>query len=395
MNSRSCSSQEKSISGCQQVAGKFSDTDIKFMRLALREARRGIGRTSPNPCVGAVIVKDGNIIARGYHKKAGAPHAEVEALKKAGERARGATMYVTLEPCNHYGRTPPCSRAVVASGIKSVCIGMFDPNPLVSGSGAEFLHSQGIEVRHGLLEDQCRTLNRSFLTYITKGRPWVVLKAGLTLDGRITFRKDRADVITGPESLKWVHRLRDRCDGILVGNNTIAIDDPSLTTRIAGRRGQNPIRVVLDTNLKISPQAKVVRHNDDRRTWILCSPSAPSGKIRTLQEKGVEVIPTPIEKSGRLDLAEVLKLLASRQITSVLVEGGATVHGAFLNAQLVDHLQFFYAPLIAGDSGTSVIQGFQVDSGPEQAVRLYNITHRRLDEDLMIAGDVDFPAHRE
>lgn len=373
------------------MAGEFSDTDIKFMRLALREARKGVGRTSPNPCVGAVIVKDGIIIARGYHKKAGAPHAEIEALNKAGEGAQGATMYVTLEPCNHHGKTPPCSRALAASGIKGVCIGMLDPNPLVNGSGAEFLHSQGIEVRYGLLEDQCRTLNRWFLTYITKGRPWVVLKAGLTLDGRITFKKDSADAITGPESLKVVHRLRDRCDGILVGSNTIAIDDPSLTTRIKGRRGQNPIRVVLDTNLKISPQARVVRQNEDCRTWILCSPSAPSDKIRALQENGVEVIQTPVEATGRLDLAEVLKILGSRQITSLLVEGGAAIHGAFLNARLVDHLHFFYAPLIAGNSGTSVIQGFQVDGGREEAVKLRNVTHRRLDEDLMISGDVVFP----
>ena len=364
------------------------------MRLALREARKGLGRTSPNPCVGAVIVKNGEIIARGYHKKAGAPHAEIEALNKAGEKARGAVMYVTLEPCNHHGRTPPCSHAVAESGIKEVCVGMLDPNPLVNGGGAEFLNSQGVEIRHGLLEEQCRKLNRPFLTYISKGRPWVVLKAGLTLDGRITFRKNSGDAITGPESFRWVHRLRDRIDAILVGSNTITVDNPSLTTRIEGRKGQNPIRIVLDTNLKISSGANVIKRNDDRRTWVFCGPSAPSGKIGKLRERGVEVLQVAVGETGRLDLAEVLKMLASRQVTSLLVEGGATVHGAFLRAGLVDHIHFFYASLIAGDGGTAVIQGVQTDGGREDAIRLDNISRRRLGDDLMISGDVVFPDRR-
>lgn len=381
--------------GDSPVAGKFSDSDIDFMRLALREARKGIGRTSPNPCVGAVIVRDNEIVACGYHKKAGGPHAEIEALNKAGDRASGAIMYVTLEPCSHTGRTPPCSRAVAASGIKSVCIGMLDPNPLVNGNGVEYLRSAGIEVRHGLLEEECRALNRPFLTYIGKGRPWVVLKAGLTLDGRITFRKNRGDAITGPRSLKWVHRLRDRCDGILVGINTIDIDNPSLTTRIAGRKGKNPIRVILDTNLKISPEANVITHNEDRRTWIFCSSSAPPGKIRLLEKLGVVVLPISVDDSSRLVLVEAMRVLGSRQITSLLVEGGAAVHGAFLKAGLVDHLKFFYAPLIAGDAGTSVIDGFRFNGDREEVVRIKNVKHRRLDDDLLISGDVVFPPTSE
>ena len=376
------------------MAENFSDTDITYMRLALREARKGIGRTSPNPCVGAVIVKDGEIIAHGYHKKAGAPHAEIEALNKAGERARGADMYVTLEPCNHHGKTPPCSRAVAASGIVRVFIGMLDPNPLVDGGGAGFLRSQGIEVHHGLLEEQCRRLNRPFLTHISLGRPWVVMKAGLTLDGRITFTKGRADAITGPESLKWVHRLRDRCDGILVGSNTVAIDDPSLTTRIKGRRGKNPIRVVLDTSLKISPRARVFAQNKDNRTWVFCAHSAPPEKIRVLQDKGAEIIQVKVDDTGRLDLHELLRTLGAKNITSLLVEGGAEVHGAFLKARLVDHLYFFYAPLIAGNGGTSVVQGFQDAGSREEAIRLHNAIHRRLGEDLMISGEVVYPLPR-
>lgn len=373
----------------------FTDSDLHFMRLALREARKGRGRTSPNPSVGAVIVKDGHIIARGYHKKAGAPHAEIEALNKAGEKARGAVMYVTLEPCNHHGRTPPCSHAIANSGITKVFVGMLDPNPLVNGSGAEFLSSQGIEIKHGLLEEQCRNLNRPFLTYISKGRPWVVMKAGLTLDGKITFKKNSGDAITGPESLKWVHRLRDCCDAILVGSNTITVDDPALTTRIEGRRGQHPIRIVLDTKLKISSTAKVITQNEDGRTWVFCGPSAPTGKIGQLRDGGVEILQVAVGETGRLDLNEVLKMLASRQITSLLVEGGAAVHGSFLKAGLVDHLKFFYAPLVAGDSGTGVIQGIQSVGGREEAIRLHNISHRRLGDDFMISGDVLFPDRRE
>ena len=379
----------------QIVAENFTADDIQYMTLALREARKGLGRTSPNPCVGAVIVKDNEIIALGYHKKAGGPHAEIEALSKAGEQARGATMYVTLEPCSHQGKTPPCCRAVAASGIRSVYIGMLDPNPVVNGRGAGFLRGEGIEVKYGLLEEQCRSLNRPFLTYIAKGRPWVVLKAGLTLDGRITFKKNSADAITGAESLKWVHRLRDRCDGILVGSNTISVDDPSLTTRIEGKQAKNPIRVILDTNLKISSQAKVITQNDDRRTWIFCSADVPGEKTRPLEDLGIEILPVPMEDSGKLSLAQILSTLGSRQITSVLVEGGAEVHGAFLKAGLADHVKFFYAPVLAGDNGTSVIHGLQVDGGREQAIRLVNITTRRLDEDLMVAGDVVYPSNRK
>jgi diaminohydroxyphosphoribosylaminopyrimidine deaminase/5-amino-6-(5-phosphoribosylamino)uracil reductase len=374
------------------VNNQFTDSDIQFMRLALREARRGLGRTSPNPCVGAVIVKNGEIIARGYHKRAGGPHAEIVALRKAGEKAREAVMYVTLEPCNHHGRTPPCSLAVAESGIKQVCIGMLDPNPLVNGSGAEFLSSRGVEVRHGLLEQQCRNLNRPFLTYISKGRPWVVLKAGLTLDGKITFRKDSGDAITGPESFKWVHRLRDRCDAILVGSNTITVDNPSLTTRIKGRAGRNPVRIVLDSNLKISPGAKVIRQNEDGLTWVFCGPLASSGKIRQLQDSGAEVLQVAVAETGGLDIDEILKKLASRQITSILVEGGAAVHGSFLKAELVDFVQLFYAPFLAGDRGTPLIRGIRTDGGRDNAIRLENISLRRLGEDVMISGDVIYPS---
>ena len=375
-----------------EVAQKFSEADNFFMRRALSEARKGLGRTSPNPCVGAVIVKDGEIIATGYHKKAGGPHAEIIALQKAGSRATGATMYVTLEPCNHTGRTPPCSQAVTESGIRRVYIGMLDPNPLVDGSGAQLLRSVGIEVNHGLLEDRCRELNQPFITYITKGRPWVVLKAGMTLDGRITFKKDRADSITGPESLKSVHRLRDRCDAILVGRNTVDIDDPSLTTRIVGRKGKNPIRVILDTNLNVSEKAKVVTQGmSDGLTRLMCSKASPEQKIRSFEDQGVSVTQIPLDDSGRLSLSAVLKYLGSQQITSLLVEGGAAVHGSFLKAGLADHLEFYYTPHIGGDGGTGVIENFMVEGGREHSVKVINVRHRKLGRDFLLSGDLVYP----
>lgn len=376
----------------EDEAQKFSEADILFMRRALSEARKGLGRTSPNPCVGAVIVKDGEIIATGYHKKAGGPHAEIVALQKAGGRASGATMYVTLEPCNHTGRTPPCSRAVAESGIRQVCIGMLDPNPLVDGGGAQLLGRVGIEVNHGLLEDRCRELNKPFITYITKGRPWVVLKAGMTLDGRIAFKKDQADSITGPESIRSVHRLRDRCDAILVGRNTVDIDDPSLTTRIVGRKGKDPIRVILDTNLNISAKAKIVTQSmTDGLTRVMCGQAAPEPKIKSLEDQGVSVTQIPVDDNGRLSLSAVLKFLGSQQITSLLVEGGAAVHGSFLKAGLADHLEFYYSPLIGGDGGTGVIENFRVEGGRERSVKVTNVRQRRLGKDFLLSGDLVYP----
>lgn len=374
------------------MADKFSRTDTRFMRKALAEARKGLGRTSPNPCVGAVIVKDGEIIATGYHKKAGGPHAEIEALRKAGSQVDGATMYVTLEPCNHTGRTPPCSRTLAKSGIKRVCIGMLDPNPLVDGNGAQLLRSAGIEVSHGLLEDRCRVLNLPFLTYISKGRPWVILKAGMTLDARIAFKKNRADAITGQESIRSVHRLRDRCDAILVGINTVAIDNPSLTTRLGGRKGKDSLRVILDTNLTIAEDARVVTQGKvDGLTLIMCSTSVPEKRIRSLESKGVSLIQLPIDDNGRLSLNAVLEYLGTQQITSLLVEGGGAVHGSFLKAGLADHIKFYYTPLIGGDGGTGVIANFKVEGGRDNSVKVTNVSHRRLGNDFMLSGDLVYP----
>lgn len=370
--------------------GEFSEIDHGFMRQALREARKGYGRTSPNPCVGAVIVKGNEIIARGYHKKAGSPHAEVEALNKAGEAARGAEMYVTLEPCNHAGRTPPCSKAVAAAGIVRVSIGMLDPNPRVAGGGADYLRAAGLTIRHGLLEDRCRALNRAYIRFVETGRPWVLLKAGLTLDGKISIRKGHQDAITGSESLHQVHKLRDFSDAILVGINTVAIDNPSLTARLKGRRTKNPVRVILDTNLSISLESGLISNNQDRLTWLCCGDHVDREKVRRLAEQGATILTLRVDAGGRLNLEHLLDELGARQVTSLLVEGGATVHGAFLRAGLADQLQFFYAPVLGGSGGTPVITDFLIEGTTEDAVRLKNVKYRRLGSDLMVSGDLEY-----
>ncbi len=363
-----------------------------FMRRALAEARRGLGRTAPNPCVGAVIVRDGTVVASGYHRRAGTPHAEIHALHAAGPAARGATLYVTLEPCHHYGRTPPCAHAVADAGIAEVVIGMLDPNPLVDGSGADYLRSRGVTVVTGVLEKQCREINRPFLKHIATSMPWVVLKAGLSLDGRITFRRGSCGSVTGPESLRQVHRLRDRCDAILVGIGTIVIDDPALTTRLAGKRGRDPVRVILDTRLRIDEQARVLSQQSTASTLIFCSAAVAADKRERLAARpGVEIVETVCGGDGRLDLKEVLRLLGARGLTSVLVEGGAAVHGAFLSARLVDRAHLFYAPIFIGDSGSGVVEQYRAEPDRNRAVRLINTSTKRFGEDLMITGDVTYP----
>lgn len=368
-----------------------AETDVFFMRLALKEARKGLGRTSPNPCVGAVIVHDQTVIATGYHKKAGTPHAEIHALRKAGESARGATLYVTLEPCNHVGRTPPCTRAIVAAGIRRVVVGMEDPNPLVDGSGNTYLQGQGIAVTSGVLETECRLLNRPFIKYITQGLPWVVMKAGMSLDGRISYQLHQGGAITGTVSSAKVHRLRNRLDAILVGKGTVMTDDPSLTTRLAHGRGRDPIRVILDTRLIIPESARLLSLESKAPTWIFCGPEVSlEKKERFSKKENVVIHQIGCGPDGRLDLLKMLKILASKGVLSLLVEGGATVHGAFLRHQLVDHVNLFIAPIFAGSCGTPVVDGVNV-GGAEEAVRLCNVSYHRLGQDVMVEGDVLYP----
>lgn len=368
--------------------------DENFLKLAIAEATKAQGRTSPNPCVGAVIVKDGQVVASGYHKKAGTPHAEVHALRKAGDKAQGATLYVTLEPCNHTGRTPPCSHAVVQSGIRRVVIGMLDPNPLVSGSGIQYLQDHKIGVTTGVLDEQCRRINEPYIKYITTGLPQVVLKAGISLDGRLNYRQGETGWITGPESFEMVHRARDRFDAILVGRNTVAIDNPSLTTRLSKGGGKDPVRVILDTNLSLSRTSKVLHIPSENYTWVFCGTTVPQQSVAEHQSSGVKVTQVPCDQYGLLDLNSVLKKLAEEGIVSLLVEGGGKVHSSFLHKRLADKAYLFYAPIIAGSGGASFISDLLVE-GRDTAIRLTEVNCTRCGEDMLVEGTLYYPGKKE
>jgi diaminohydroxyphosphoribosylaminopyrimidine deaminase/5-amino-6-(5-phosphoribosylamino)uracil reductase len=322
--------------------------DEKYMRLCLALAAQADGRTSPNPLVGAVLVDDdGSIIAEGYHQKAGQPHAEVLALDQAGERARGKTLYVNLEPCCHFGKTPPCSQRVIASGVKTVVFGMLDPNPKVQGDGLQELNSAGIETRHDVLVEECRYLNRGFLKWIEHGRPWVCLKIAATIDGRIADRMGHSKWITGEESRHFVHQLRDKYDCLLVGSNTVVHDDPEFTVRDIPN-SRNPLRAVVDTHLSVSPQSKICGHQDDT-TWIFSSASAIRSKGPSFNQS-VRLVESQPGSDGHLDLDWVLRYLGQNRVRKVLCEGGAQLAGSLLQQQLVDELIWMIAPKLLLDS---------------------------------------------
>ncbi len=362
--------------------------DKHFMRLAIKEARKGMGRTSPNPCVGAVIVKNGQVIAKGYHKKAGTPHAEINALRNASESVAGATIYVTLEPCNHTGKTPPCSMALLENKLSRVVIGMTDPNPLVNGSGSDFLRNNGVDVMSGVLEEECRALNYPFIKQITQGMPWTIMKAGVSLDGKLNYQSGCAGWITGEESAQEVHKIRNIVDAILVGRNTVNVDNPSLTTRLARGVAKDPIRIILDSDLSTSLESKVYHLESKAPTWVVCATDVLEIKKKAFEKNGIRLIPIDRSKKG-LDLKSLLKVLGKEKICSVLVEGGACLHGAFIREKLFDYAHLFYAPLFAGDQGVSLIEGYQV---PDRngAPRLEHVIHRRLGEDILISGQVSY-----
>ena len=319
--------------------------DIKFMRRALELAQMAEGDTSPNPMVGAVIVDgDGNIVSEGYHHKAGQPHAEINALAAAGDKAEGATVYVTLEPCSHYGRTGPCCEALIKAGVKRVVSAVTDPNPLVAGRGLNRLREAGIEVTEHVCEDEAKKLNEKFFFWITHKRPFVSLKYAMTLDGRLAAAGGDSKWITGEEARTYAHNLRKTHDAVLVGKNTVLQDDCELTTRMV--EGKNPIRIVLDSNAAIPLNAKIL--NGEAKTIIAVSEAAPQDKLDELQKlTTVEVLKLP-QRNGHLDLQVLLEKLAAMEITSVLVEGGSEVHGAFNDAGLAERVYAFIAPKIIG-----------------------------------------------
>jgi riboflavin-specific deaminase-like protein len=464
--------------------------DTRYMKLALRLAARGAGCVSPNPMVGAVVVQDGRIVGRGYHRRVGAPHAEVEALRQAGAKAQGADLYVTLEPCNHQGRTPPCTQAILAAGVRRVIIAVRDPNPRVTGDGAAYLTSRGVETETGLLESEAGRLNEAFFKAVTTGLPFVIAKAACSLDGRIATATGESQWLTGEAARAFGHRLRHQADAILVGINTVLADDPQLTTRLGGRSkkefgrggqelpqartpvplapspsptpplptpylggidfqpgqgagepvknveqpppavfiagpespalastppatkelvaqasrlcsskpgfnaplrqqtgcgGKDPIRIVLDSHLRIPLSARLLHLDSPAPTWVACTQQAPADKIRAVEQTGAEVLVLP-EEYGRVALQPLLELLGERQVQSLLLEGGAEVLGAFFDQRLVDKFYFFYAPKFVGGRGAPAVLGGQGIVRLADAPQAKDIKIQRLKTDLLISG---------
>lgn len=361
------------------------DTDTYYMQMALDLAARARGRTSPNPMVGSVIVKDGEIIGKGFHARAGSAHAEVVALMDAGEQARGATVYVTLEPCCHQGRTGPCTEALRKAGVKRVVVSMADPNPLVAGKGLAVLREAGIEVTSGILQQVAADLNEVFLKYITTKRPFVVLKAATSLDGKIATAGGESKWITGETARKQGHRLRDIYDAILVGVNTILSDDPSLTARLPEGRGRDPVRIIVDSTARTPTAARVLLQESAAYTIIATTEAAPVERRASLMAAGAEVMVVP-GQGPRVDLVKLVDLLGERQISSVLIEGGGKVNGSALAAGIVDKIAWFIAPkIIGGDAAPGPVRGPGAPS-LQDATRLYDVSVRHLGEDILLTG---------
>ncbi len=360
--------------------------DQRFMQRALDLAARARGLTSPNPMVGAVIVRDGAAIAEGFHHAAGEPHAEIEALAVAGSRARGATLYVGLEPCVHHGRTPPCAPVVIAAGIRRVVAAITDPNPLAAGRGLEALREAGIEVASGVLEGPASALNRIFLTAMRERRPHVTLKAAATLDGKIADVHGASKWITGDAARVEAHRLRSEADAIVVGIGTVLADDPALTIRLDGPWPREPLRVVLDSTARTPTTAQLIHAGTPARAIVAVGRDAPEARVRALEALGAQVVPCP-GADGRVSPVDLLAALFAREVRGVLVEGGAEVTAAFVDAGLLDRVAMFFAPLVlGGEKAPSIVAG----PGRElkRAIVLGALDVRRLGDDLFVEADV-------
>ena len=355
------------------------------MSLALTEARKGWGTTSPNPMVGAVIAKEGQVVSKGYHHRAGEPHAEVMAIAAAQGRTAGSTIYVTLEPCNHQGRTPPCTEAILKAGITRVVIGARDPNPTVAGDGASYLASKGLTVTTGVLEERCLELIEFFLKYITSSLPFVVLKSAATMDGKLATVSGHSRWITSEKARQLVHHWRNGVDAILVGRGTVQADDPSLNTRLPGRNpGRDPVRVILDTALRAPLTAKVFSPDTGGPTIVVCGPNPPARRAAALEKKGVTVWTLPWS-NGRVHLDQVVKQLGSAGHTSLLIEGGAAVnYSALVEDRIVDKVLFFYAPKIVGGTLAPTLVGGPGLQTMDEALALDIVRTRRLGPDILV-----------
>jgi len=360
--------------------------DETLMLRALAQAERGRGLTSPNPMVGALVVKDGVIIGEGYHAKAGAPHAERVALIAAGGAARGAALYVTLEPCVHQGRTPPCVPALLEAGLRRIVVAVLDPTPRVNGAGVAALSQAGVEVSVGCLEPEARRLNRPFFTWVTERRPFVTLKVAMSLDGKIAGWNRSSRWITGEEARREAHRLRSESDAVVVGIATVLQDDPELTVRLDVPWQREPLRVVVDSQARTPLSARVLAARSPGRTLIAVTESAPRDQARALEDRGATVLRLP-SRDGRVDLTALMAELARREVTALLLEGGGELNAGFLEAGLVDRVAVFVAPmLLGGQSAPTPVGG--PGRGLKEAFRLVGMSVRPVGADLLIEGDI-------
>jgi diaminohydroxyphosphoribosylaminopyrimidine deaminase/5-amino-6-(5-phosphoribosylamino)uracil reductase len=332
-------------------------TDLSHMRGALALARRGLGNTWPNPAVGCVIVKDGHVVGRGWTQPGGRPHAETEALARAGIVAKGATVYVTLEPCSHHGKTAPCADALIAAGVARVVAAVEDPDPRVSGRGIARLRDAGIAVETGFCAEEAAELNAGFFSRIKKGRPWVTLKLATSLDGRIATASGESRWITGPAARERAHLLRATHDAVLVGTGTARADDPQLTCRLPGLDHRSPVRVVLDRHLRLAAALRLFTEAADAPTWVVALPSADPARQAALTDQGVKIIAAEPDAAGGIDLAALLRRLGDEGLTRLLVEGGGILAAALLRVGLVDRLVWMRAPMIIGGDGIPAIAG--------------------------------------
>lgn len=365
----------------------MTDPHEKMMKRALSLARKGLGRTSPNPAVGCVIVRDGVVVGEGWHRKAGTPHAEVHALRRAGDAARGADVYVSLEPCSHFGKTPPCADALVRAGVARVFVGTVDPNPLVSGQGIDRLRAAGIEVVAGILEKDCRLINEAFIKHVTTGMPFVILKSAMTMDGKTATASGDSKWITSERSRDYVHRLRAMVNGIMVGVGTVVADDPLLTCRTPGRK-KDPARFIVDSRLRIPSSARVLRPESEAKTYIATIISQ-SEKMDELGRLGAEFVPC-LENGGRVDLKDLLRKLGGMGIQSLLLEGGRELAGEFLRLGLIDKFLLFYAPKLVGGEGRGLFGGAGAGRMAD-ARMLCGIRIHRFGDDFMVEGYPEKP----
>jgi len=363
------------------------ELDENYMRLVLELALKAEGKTSPNPLVGAIVIKSGKVVAKGYHQKAGLPHAEIIALRQAGSKSIGADLYVNLEPCCHHGRTPPCIDAIIKARIKRVVIGTRDPNYLINGKGIRLLRKNGIDVVTGVLKKECEALNESFLKYIKTGRPFIILKSALTLDGKIATRTGDSKWITGPKARDYAHQLRGRVDAVLVGAGTVIADNPRLTSRLEKNSKRNPIRIIVAGKKIVPTSAKVFKNSHKERVIYAATTGLSSGRKTKLEKMGVEVLLIK-HKRGRVNLSLLMDKLGKMKVTSIMIEGGAEISGSFFKEKLFDKVIYFIAPkIIGGRNSPSPVGGEGVEH-IKDFMLIKNMSVDKLGDDLVIEGSL-------